>query len=240
MSFLGDLFGGADKAAKDQQAAIWQGLSMGTGAINSGNSALNTNYTQALQPFLQNFGAAQQGVTAMGNLLGLNGASGSQSAQTALQNMPGYQFALGQGNNAINAAAAANGTLNSGNQLMALSNYNQGLASQNYNNYVSQLQPYLNYSQSSASGIGGLYSGLGNALNSNQLAQANMDIGALTGIGNAQANAALRDQNVGLGLLGGGLNLLTGGGGLSGLGSMIGNSGLLGNMGNLGFGGGIE
>lgn len=209
MSFLGNLFGGADNASKAQQNAIWEGLALGSGSIDKGNQALETNYTSALQPFLSNYSTAQTGVSKLGDLLGLNGASGSQNAQAALATMPGYQFALQQGNNAVNAAAAANGTLNSGNQLLALQKTGQGLASQNYNNYVSQLQPYLNYSNSSASGIGSLYSGLGNQINSNYNNLAGMQIGALTGIGNAQAQADLADQSMGMGLLGGALKLGT-------------------------------
>lgn len=60
----------------------------------------------------------------LGNVLGLNGPAGNQSALAALKSTPGYQFQLQQGNNAINAAAAAGGTLNSGNQQLALANYN--------------------------------------------------------------------------------------------------------------------
>ena len=63
-----------------------------------------------------NYGTAQQGVGALGNALGLNGPAGTQSALTALQTTPGYQASLGAGNAGVNAAAAAGGTLNSGNQ----------------------------------------------------------------------------------------------------------------------------
>ena len=203
---MSSLFDGADQAAKEQIAGINKGLGAATNLINQGSSTLQSNYGQALQPFQSNYANAQQGTTALGNVLGLNGAAGSQSANAALQTMPGYQFALGQGDAAVNAAAAANGTLNSGNQLMALSAQNQGLASQNYNNYVNQLSPYLNYSTQNASGIGGLYSGLGNALNANDVNLANLNYGADTSIGNAKANASLADQSLDMNLLGGAMN----------------------------------
>jgi hypothetical protein len=222
MSFLGSLFGNnnANNAATAYTQNALNGLNAFNGAANVGSTDLISNYSSALQPFLQNFNTAQGGVTQLGNLLGLNGSAGSQSALQTLQNTPGYQFQLQQGNNAINAAAAANGTLNSGNQLTALSNYNQGLANTTYNNYVSQLQPYLNQSNTAASGIGNVYTGLGSGLNSNQLAQGNAALGVDTGIGQAWANAENAAGN-------GASNLFGGIGSLLGLGSNTVGGGLL-------------
>ena len=45
---------------------------------------------------------------------------------------PAYQFAFDQGMEAFNRTAAAKGQLNSGNRLMDLTKYGQGLASQNF------------------------------------------------------------------------------------------------------------
>jgi hypothetical protein len=227
MSFLGSLFGNnnANNAATAYTQNALNGLNAFNGAANVGSTDLISNYSSALQPFLQNFNTAQSGVTQLGNLLGLNGASGNQSALSTLQNTPGYQFQLQQGNNAINAAAAANGTLNSGNQLTALSNYNQGLANTTYNNYVSQLQPYLNQANTAASGIGNVYTGLGSGLNSNQLAQGNAALGVDTGIGQAWANAENAAGN-------GASNLFGGIGSLLGLGSNTVGGGLLNGIGS--------
>lgn len=225
MSFLNDLFGGANQAAADQTQGILQGLTAAGGNINQGNQQLTSNYTAGLQPFQQNYAQSQAGTQQMGNLLGLNGQAGSQNAQAALATMPGYQFQLGQGNNAINAAAAAGGTLNSGNQAMALQKYGQGLAGQNYGQYVSQLSPYMTEAQNSASGIGSMYGNLGNQLNANQTNLANMNMNAFTGIGNANASAALANQGMGMGLLGGAGSFLSspsGSGLLSSLGSGLG------------------
>ena len=207
MSFLSDLFGGADQAAQDQIAGINKGQAAATANIGQGNQDLTSNFTAGLQPFLQNYAGAGKGTAALGNLLGLNGAPGSNSAQNALQTMPGYQAAIAQGDNSINAAAAANGTLNSGNQISALGAQNTNLANQNYGNYVSQLQTYLGAQGQAAAGIGGLYAGLGSGLNANQGTLANLNYGADTSIGNANASAALADQSMGLNLLGGGVNL---------------------------------
>lgn len=181
----------AEDAAKQQIAGINEGVAKATGNINQGIGALNTNYTAGLQPFLTNYSNANAGVDQLKNLLGLNGQAGSDAAMQTLQNTPGYQFQLQQGNNSINAAAAANGTLASGKQLIDLSNYNQGLAGTTYQNAVNNLMPFLSASQGAAGGIGSLYSGLGSSLANQYGSLANLNYTASTGIGNANANATL-------------------------------------------------
>lgn len=181
----------AEDASKQQIAGINEGVAKATGNINQGIGALNTNYTAGLQPFLTNYSNANVGVDQLKNLLGLNGQAGSDAAMQTLQNTPGYQFQLQQGNNSINAAAAANGTLASGKQLIDLSNYNQGLAGTTYQNAVNNLMPFLSASQGAAGGIGSLYSGLGSSLANQYGSLANLNYTASTGIGNANANATL-------------------------------------------------
>lgn len=219
-----DIFGTGDQtaAAQAQIAGINQGQTQATGNINAGTNAINTSYTAALQPYLQNYGQAQGGVTQLQNALGMGGAAGNASALQTLQNTPGYQFQLQQGDAGINAAAAANGTLNSGNQLTALSNYNQGLAGTTYNNYVSQLQPFLGASNAAAGGVANVNMGQGNAVAGQNNQLAGLNYGAATGIGNANANADL----AGLTASGNIFNLLGSLGGMktSGGGSIGGNA----------------
>lgn len=181
----------AKDAAAQQIAGINAGKTAATGDINQGIDALKTNYTAGLQPFLTNYSNANAGVDQLKNLLGLNGQQGSDAAMKALTSTPGYQFQLQQGNASINAAAAANGTLASGKQLVDLSNYNQGLAGTTYQNAVNNLMPFLSSSNSNAGGIAGVYTGLGNATAGQYNNLANLDYTAATGIGNANANAAL-------------------------------------------------
>lgn len=57
-----------------------------------------------------------------------------------VQQSAGYQFALNQGNEAINRSAAAKGQLNSGNVLAELAKYGQGMASQNYQQQLQNQQ----------------------------------------------------------------------------------------------------
>jgi len=180
-----------NQAANAQTTSIARGLNDLTGSYGQGRNALTTNYTAGLQPFLQNYGTATQGVGALGNALGLNGPQGNAAATAAFQNNPGYNFQLGQGENAVLANQARTGQLASGNTDIALNNYAQGVANQGWNQYIQNLQPYLGASNAAATGIGGLYSGLGNALNQNFSNLGNAQYGAATSIGNAQANADL-------------------------------------------------
>lgn len=80
----------------------------------------------------------------------------------AIQNDPAYQFQLKQGNNGINASRAAGGELDSGGTLAALSEFNQGLAT-NFTNqqFNRNLQRYNSTNSAQAQGFGQLFSQLG-------------------------------------------------------------------------------
>jgi len=58
---------------------------------------------------------------------------------SSIENTPGYQFQMDQGNQAINRSAAAKGMSNSGGVLAELAKYGQGLASQEYGNTLGRL-----------------------------------------------------------------------------------------------------
>jgi Chaperone of endosialidase len=228
MSFLS----GANNAAQQQSLAALMAIAAAQQGAGTANNQITTATQNAVAPSNAILPQAMQGLGAYGNLLGLGGPAGNQSALATLSTMPGYQFTLGQGNNAINAAAAANGTLNSGNQLTALQNYGQGLAQGNYGNYVSQLAPYLGLASGTAGNIGNIYSTEGAQQAGVTENATNAIIQALSGIGNANASASLANTARDTSLLGGGLNLLGSGGtggfmnsalgqGISGLGSGI-------------------
>jgi hypothetical protein len=205
----GALTTGANNAASSLTSGYGQGV-----------NALQSNYASSLAPYLQNYGQAQGGVNQLGNVLGLNGPAGSNQALQTLQNTPGYQFQLQQGDAAINAQAAATGQNASGNQALALSNYNQGLAGTTYNNYVSQLQPFLGASNAAAGGIASGYQGLGQSLS-----------GAYTGLGTSLAN---NSTNLGTGLSNNAMGLGNAtSSNLTGLGTSL--AGQYGNLGQLGY-----
>lgn len=89
-------------------------------------------------------GTASTNLGAMGSLMQAY-PGGPFTAPTAAQARatPGYQFALNQGEGAVQAGAAANGSLLTGGTLNAEQRFGQGLADTNYNNTYNQaLQGY--------------------------------------------------------------------------------------------------
>lgn len=127
----------------------------GTSALYPANAALTGNApTPAAAPGGV-YGFAGTGNQPKGGVqagyrspLPVTGAAGPGAAAPAgpggpnfanFYNSPGYQFALGQGEQAINRGAAAGGNAYSTSTLASLNNYAQGAASTQYNNYVQQL-----------------------------------------------------------------------------------------------------
>lgn len=231
---------GATTAANDQVKAQ-------QAAITAQQQMFNT--TQAnLQPFIQaGSGAIPQLQSYINNpnstlnqAAGLNNTNDPNSAlsqllklttpgasQTStLQNTPGFQFASQYGTLATENAQAAQGAGGpGGNMATAISNYNNGLASTQWQNIVSALQGTLNSGTSnllSAYGAGAnpLESLVGTGANaaaglaSNATATGQGIASSTTGIGNAQAGAATSIGN-------------SVGGAVSGIGTNLSNQNIL-------------
>jgi hypothetical protein len=213
------------QAAQDQINAINRGIGDLTGQYNLGRQALETNYAKALDPWTKQFAYGQSGEQALADALGMNGPAGNARATAAFQNNPGYQFQLQQGLAAVNAKNAAGGNLASGNTLMDLTRFGQGLAGTGWQNYVQNLQPFVGAANTAAGGIAGVDTGLGNALNQSYTGEGNAMYGADTSIGKAQAGGDLAAYNAsgnlwgaGLGILGDITSMMGGGGGGGGKG----------------------
>jgi hypothetical protein len=167
--------------------------------------------------------AYEAGDSARNRLLELLGIGGSANAAgygslnkqfsfnpTDLQNEPGYQFQLQQGQNALDRRAAAGGSFFSGAGLQAASNFNQDLAGTSYNNAYNRalntfqtnrtntlnpLQALAGQGQSAANNMGQIQTGTGNAL-------ANL----YSGLGNAQGASRIAQGNALSGAIGNGLS----------------------------------
>lgn len=121
---------------------------------SSGMNAITNASNTAAAGFAPYQAAGTQAENTLASLYGNNGTAQQTAAQQGFQNSPGYQFALNQGLNAINADAAAKGQTLSGNTMEGINNYAQGTASQQYNNYVNQLQNLASGGLSAAGGAG--------------------------------------------------------------------------------------
>jgi hypothetical protein len=197
MASILDLFNNdnAQDAANAQIASIKAGQTQATGDLSTGLTNATNSYTAGLQPFIANTATANQGTKALGDLLGLGGASGNASATQQLQNTPGFQFALDTGSQNVLRNQAATGQLASGATDVALQNLGQNTATTNaYQPYLQALQQYLPFSTQSAQGQGSLYSGLAQTQSGTAGQQASLDYGANTSQGNAQANADLANN----------------------------------------------
>lgn len=75
-------------------------------------------------------------------------------SQEALQNDPGYQFRLQQGNQALERSLAAQGMGQSGAAMKAAQEYGQGLADQTYNDFYNRQMGLVNQGSNAASGLG--------------------------------------------------------------------------------------
>ncbi len=102
--------------------------------VDAGGNALGS-----LQQLLGIGGAGgPAGANPILQMLGLGGPGGTGAGNinpATFQGSPGYNYALQQGTNAVTNSAAANGGMG-GNALRALQSTGQGLANQNFNQYV--------------------------------------------------------------------------------------------------------
>lgn len=129
--------------------------------------------------------------SAVGGQGATNGVPNAQAMQSALQNSPGYQFQLQQGNQNVNNQAAASGMQLSGNTLQSLNQYGQGLANTTYQQYLGNIGNSLNAYQGY---VGDYQNYLGNLMNTVGVGQA-AAAGSAANIGNSAAMAGQASQN---------------------------------------------
>lgn len=148
-----------------------------------------------LQPYTE---AGQLGWEQLNSLLGLRGPEAANAALTTFQQSPGYQWTMDQGLRAVDAGAAASGLARSGAALKAEQTFGQGLADQEFNNYVNNLFKVSGFGQKSALQEGVDTSNLANNLGSigmNDAArQSNIYGDAAKGLGTA-VNDLLGNKN---------------------------------------------
>jgi hypothetical protein len=126
-------------------------------------------------------------------LLGI-GPKGQEGVQETLQNMPGYKFAQQQGTQQTNNALSAQGLSLSGNQAQGLSQFNTGLAQQNYQSYLGDLLAPIQIGQGASAGqaanIQTGASNLGNIAVNQGNNIANIETNEIAGLTSAAGNAS--------------------------------------------------
>lgn len=218
MGFLSDLAGsftGANERKAGKQAAKGQNEA---GAMYG---QLLPNATNRFQPFAQ---AGQNALTQYTGQVNGGAGEGFSFDPSNLESNPAYQFRLNQGLEGVNRAAGKSGNLNSGNRLLALNDYAQGAASQEYENeFGRQLQTHNTNYNETQNWMNRLQQLSAMGFDVNQLLT-NVDMNATQGrantkIGaaNAMASGTLGASNALRGTLGTGL-MLAGGAGYLGKG----------------------
>jgi len=168
---------GANMAANKQASGQ-------TAAANTQAGMFNTIVGQE-QPFLQG------GYGAENNLNFLMNPNNSDQISNYIQSLPGYQFQLKTGGQALtNSMTPGSGAL-SGATLKSLMSFNQGLAGQYYNNYVSQLLQQAQLGQNAAGNLGTSGTQLGTGIAQAGAAAAGSQAAGIVGETNALSSIPL-------------------------------------------------
>ncbi len=176
------------------------GISQAVGGANDVLAGVNASEQSNLNPYLQ---LGQTGVNNLNTALAPGGSLTSQFSfdPTKIAQNPDYQFQLQQGTQAVQRAAAANGTLQGGGTMKALDQFSQGLASNEIGQSYNQALNTFNTNRANAYQSLALPLSLGQQA-TGQSQSAYQNYGNLTGQNLTQGAA----QNANLGLTGANLN----------------------------------
>lgn len=145
---MGDIIGGLIGGI----GSLIGGSSGASNALKGFNYLTSGKGAAATSGFVNNGSAANN---AQAQLLGLQPMTGQTiNGFSNYLNSTGYNFQLGQGQNAITSNAASRGLLNSGGTAKALTTFGQGLAGQSFNNYLGQLGGLAGNAQTSLGQVG--------------------------------------------------------------------------------------
>lgn len=158
-----------------------QGGTTGAGGTNATPSQITLPNGRVINiPGSAGGGGAQVGAGATGG-----GTSSTPTIMQALEQTPGYQFALDQGERGIVNAASAQGGV-SGNTLASLDQYNTGLASQTYQQNVGDIASAVASGQAAAAGqaqnVGTAAGNIGSTLVNQGNTIAGIDANTIAGI----------------------------------------------------------
>lgn len=183
----------ASDAAKDQAEAQQRAMDQAT-AERKRTFDIGEGY---LKPFAT-LGTEQ--LPTIRDLLG-QGPDGGAAMMSMLEKYPGYQFAVDQGQKAINNQQIAGGSKYSGNALKAAADYSRNMGAGLFDDYFGKVTGIANTGQAAAGGIANLAAGVGSG-NANDLYSGNKGIGdanAAGTIGSANQWSNAIDQITGAG-----------------------------------------
>lgn len=185
------------QAARDSQiAGLTAAQGSATSAINSGQARTDADYAAGLAPYTTNLAVTQPGQQNYADATGAGGAQGYARALQSFHENPGQAYQLQVAKDAVLRNHSQAGTTASGGTLMDLSDRSQGIAQQNWQQYIANLLPFVGASTANAGGVAGVNTAKAGTDTgfANKLADIGWQTG--TGIGNANASANLAQTNV--------------------------------------------
>ncbi|KQP99724.1 hypothetical protein ASF59_09960 [Methylobacterium sp. Leaf121] len=219
-----------------RQAAIWgaqqlqQGETEAKDALDQGLGFAKEQYGKASGLFGNLADEYRGGAKLYQDALGVNGADASTAARSAYTTGAGYTFNMDQGLQALARARAVNGTLASGNADTDAMKFASGLASQDFNNWLSNLSNLDTKRYGAVSGQAGAETGLGNVGFQTGVAKAGISTDTAKGLAQVGQQGLMAGQQAAenrFGALMGGANLLA-----KGVGALSGNPAALSNIGS--------
>jgi len=166
-------------AAISAGAGLYESSQAAGAQKKAGNQAIAAQNAQqqkadtTLSPYME---SGTQNLNALNNVLGIGkGPNGGQGPinMDFLRGMPGYQFELDQGEEAIMNKASQMGGVNSGNTLKALQQYGTGLADKNLMNFIQLMQQGAQSGQQAAEADVGVGQNTANNTSNIRLQQGN-------------------------------------------------------------------
>jgi hypothetical protein len=187
----GEQASGQEAAANTQQNMFNTIVGQEQPFVNAGGSAATTLSQLTGGAPATGAGGAAAGTNLPGGYL----TQTFDPTQAQLENYPGYQFQLQQGDLAVNSANSSGGSAASGPALKSLMSFNQGLAASNYSNYFNQFQTQQNnifnrlngiatMGQNAAGNLGTASTQLGQGIASAQAGAAGSIAGGIAGASN--------------------------------------------------------
>lgn len=178
------VLGGATTAIASGNAASAQKQ-----AANQANQTAQQFYGQSQQELQPYITGGQNAYGTLNQLLGVGSSGDPSQMQSALENLPGYQFTLNQGLKSTQNSAAARGLADSGAALKGAATYATGLANTNYGNYVNQLQNSANTGASAANALAGYGTQTAGNIGANTVGAGNASAAASNATGAGITNA---------------------------------------------------
>lgn len=207
--FFDTLFGGgAEKEAADKNRQLYaQYGTLGTGYLDSGLAGSKDALGQAKSEYDAINPTYTGALTMLGNAYGLNGASGSQAAQSSFTTSPGYQQGIDAGLSAISRQRAATGMLDSGNANIDYLNFAQNNQNQQYQNWLQGLTGLSNNALTVAGAKSGVDTSLANLYQTDATNRVGLQGNVTSGDANANVLQAQGEAAGAKNLLGAGLSL---------------------------------